>query len=190
MSSVLYYSKSCPHSVKLLQSLKGTELSTNINYICIDKRVKDPDGKVRIVLQNGSKVIMPPSLTSIPGLMLLNNNYQILYGDQIYQYLKPQQKEEIRVATENNMEPSAFSLGGSGFVVSDEYSFLDQDLESNGNGGTRQMHHYESLNQPPKPLGPQIKNDNIKQSNNRLRDGQINTQELAKQRGYNTRGFN
>ena len=46
----------------------------------------------------------------------------------------------------------AFSLGGGGGfgdVVSDQYSFLDQneeDLKATGNGGMRQMHNYVDLN--------------------------------------------
>jgi len=50
------------------------------------------------------------------------------------------------------MEPMAFSLGGGGSfgdVVSDQYSFLDQDpdeLKAGGNGGMRQMHNYVDLN--------------------------------------------
>jgi len=197
MSAVLYYSNSCQHSAKLLQELKKTNLASKFQYICIDQRVKDADGKVKIVLQNGQKVIMPPNLTAIPGLMLLDRNYQILYGDEIYKYLTPKQQVETREATANNMEPSAFAFGGagSGSVVSDNYSFLDQDLESQGNGGTRQMHHYESLNLDSSNMGVQgsgggggiggQENDNIKMSNNKIRDGQVNTNQLAEQRGYN-----
>jgi len=67
------------------------------------------------------------------------------------QHLKPRQEVEVRQATQNNMEPLAFSLGGGGFgdVVSDHYSFLDQDaseLSAEGNGGMRQMHNYVDLN--------------------------------------------
>lgn len=180
MSAVLYYSNNCPHSAKLLQHLKTTNLATKFQYICIDQRVKEADGKVKIVLQNGSKVIMPPTLTSIPGLMLLDQNFHILYGDQIYKYLEPKQQAETREATENNMEPSAFAFGGGGggFVVSDNYSFLDQDLESQGNGGTRQMHHYESLDSTHNQqnnLGVVVKDNNIHDSGNRLRDGDVNT---------------
>jgi len=64
--------------------------------------------------------------------------------------LKPRQEVEVRKATQNNMEPTAFSFGG-GFsnIVSDQYSFLDQapeELEAKGNGGMRQMHNYVDLN--------------------------------------------
>jgi hypothetical protein len=81
---------------------------------------------------------------------LLTKGYQVLYGEQILEYLKPRQEVEVRKATQNNMEPTAFSFGG-GFsnIVSDQYSFLDQapeELEAKGNGGMRQMHNYVDLN--------------------------------------------
>jgi hypothetical protein len=81
-------------------------------------------------------------------LLLLNNNYQVLYGDNIYNHLKPAQEVITRQATSNNMEPMAFSLGG-GSIVSDQFSFLDMDseeLNTKGNGGMRQMHNYVPLN--------------------------------------------
>jgi len=170
----------------------------------VDQRVKDASGKIKIILQNGQKVIMPPTLTAIPGLMLLDRNYQILYGDEIYKYLEPKQNTEIKEATENNMEPYSFSgSGGSSFVVSDNYSFLDQDLDSQGNGGMQQMHHYENLQSINAQQGQQgqqeqqgqqgqqgqqnfKQSDNIRESNNRIRDGEINTTQIAKQRGYNS----
>jgi hypothetical protein len=80
--------------------------------------------------------------------LLLTKGYSVLYGEQILEYLKPNQEVEVRKATQNNMEPMAYSLGG-GDIVSDQYSFLDQspeDLEAKGNGGTRQMHNYVDLN--------------------------------------------
>ena len=55
---------------------------------------------------------------------------------------------QVKQATQNNMEPSAFSFGG-GCVTSDQYSFLDMDsdaLKATGNGGMRQMHNYVDLN--------------------------------------------
>lgn len=190
MSAVLYYSNNCPHSQKLLQHLKTTSFATKFQYICIDQRIKDTDGKTKIILQNGSKIVMPPTLTSIPGLMLIDQQYRILYGDQIYQYLQPKEKEAIRQSTENNMEPAAFSFGGGGggFVVSDTFSFLGQDLESQGDGGLAQMHHYEALNPsltPQHNLGQHMNDDNIKRSNNKIRDGEVDANRLAEMRGYN-----
>ena len=148
MSSILYYSKYCEVSKKYLQLLSKSNVQKDVHFICIDKRIKDSNNKTYIVLDNGQKIILPENVTRVPALLLLNQGYNVLYGDQILQHLKPRQEVEVRQATQNNMEPMAFSLGG-GDIVSDQYSFLDQapeDLEAKGNGGMRQMHNYVDLN--------------------------------------------
>jgi len=94
---------------------------------------------------------MPENVNRVPALLLLNQGYNVLYGEAILQHLKPKQEAAVRKATQNNMEPMAFSFGGGGFgdIVSDQYSFLDQDqeaLKATGNGGMRQMHNYVDLN--------------------------------------------
>jgi len=154
MGSILYYSNFCEHSKKLIQSLSKSQVSKDLHFMCIDKRVKEKDGKIYIVLENGQKIVMPENVTKVPALLLLNQNYSVLYGDNIYEYLKPKQEAVTRQATSNNMEPMAFSLGGLGGgsyggIVSDNFSFLDQgpeDLNAKGNGGLRQMHSYFGLN--------------------------------------------
>ena len=148
MSSILYYSKYCEVSKKYLQLLSKSNVQKDVHFICIDKRVKDSNNKTYIVLDNGQKIILPENVTRVPALLLLTQGYSVLYGDQILQHLKPRQEVEVKKATQNNMEPMAFSLGG-GDIVSDQYSFLDQDpeeLEAKGNGGMRQMHNYVDLN--------------------------------------------
>jgi hypothetical protein len=151
MSSILYYSKYCEVCKKYLQLLSKSDVQNDIHFICIDKRVKDANNKTYIILENGQKIILPENVTKVPALLLMAKGYEVLYGEQILQYLKPRQQQEVRQATQNNMEPLAFSLGGGGFgdVVSDHYSFLDQDaseLSAEGNGGMRQMHNYVDLN--------------------------------------------
>ena len=152
MSCILYYSKYCEVSKKYLQILSKSNIQKDIHFICIDKRVKESNNKTFIILENGQKIILPENVTRVPALLLLNQGYQVLYGEQIIEHLKPRQEAEVRQATQNNMEPMAFSLGGGGSfgdIVSDQYSFLDQapeDLEAKGNGGMRQMHNYVDLN--------------------------------------------
>ena len=151
MSSILYYSNFCEHSKKLLQSLTKANVTKDMHFICIDKRVTDANNKTFIVLENGQKIILPENVTRVPALLLLNQGYQVLYGESITQYFKPKQEMQVRKATQNNLEPMAFSFGGGGFgsVVSDQYSFLDMDsdsLSAKGNGGMRQMHNYVDLN--------------------------------------------
>jgi len=152
MSCILYYSKYCEVSKKYLQVLSKSSIQKDIHFICIDKRVKEANNKTYIILENGQKIILPENINRVPALLLLTKDYQVLYGEQILEHLKPKQEIEVRQATQNNMEPMAFSLGSSGGfgdVVSDQYSFLDQepgDLEAKGNGGMRQMHNYVDLN--------------------------------------------
>jgi hypothetical protein len=151
MSSILYYSNFCEHSKKLLQTISKANISNELHFICIDKRVKDNTGKMFIVLENGQKIIMPENVNRVPALLLMTEGFQVLYGESILQHLKPKRENAVRVATQNNLEPSAFSFSSGGFsnIVSDNYSFLDQDPDSlmaKGNGGARQMHNYVDLN--------------------------------------------
>jgi hypothetical protein len=151
MSSILYYSNFCEHSKKLLQTISKNNLSKDIHFICIDKRIKDSNNKTFIILENGQKIIMPENVNRVPALLLLNQGYKVLYGESILQHFKPQQEILVKKATQNNLEPLAFSFNNAGFgsVSSDQYSFLDMDSESlkaTGNGGMRQMHNYVDLN--------------------------------------------
>ena len=154
MSSILYYSNFCEHSKKLLQILGKTQVSKDIHFICIDKRVKGEDNKLYIVFENGKRIIMPENVTKVPALLLMTQNYQVIYGEAIYDYFKPRQEVITKQVTNNNLEPSAFSFGGSSYtsnyggIVSDNYSFLDMDADSltaKGDGGLRQMHSYVTL---------------------------------------------
>jgi hypothetical protein len=182
MSSILYYSNFCEHSKKLLQTLSKTQVSKDIHFICIDKRVKDQTGKIQIVLENGQKIVMPENVTKVPALLLLNQNYQVLYGDNIYNHLKPRQEVVTRQATSNNMEPMAFSLGGGfGGIVSDNYSFLDMDheeLNTKGSGGMRQMHNYVPLNHSDIITTPK---DDFDYKKDKL-SGDLTIEQLQKQR--------
>ena len=150
MSSILYYSNFCEHSKKLLQVVSKTQISKDIHFICIDKRVNE-GGKIYVILENQQKMLLPENVAKVPALLLLTNN-QILYGEQIYNNLKSKQEVVTQKVTQNNMEPMAFSLGNCGGfsgVTSDQYSFLDMEPESltaKGDGGMRQMHNYVKLN--------------------------------------------
>jgi hypothetical protein len=149
MSSILYYSNFCDHSKKLLQTITKTNVQKDIHFICIDKRVKEGN-KIFIILENGQKIVMPESVSRVPALLLLTQGYKVLYGEAILQHMRPKQEVEVRKATQNNLEPMAFSFGGGfGDITSDQYSFLDMDpeaLKATGNGGMRQMHNYVELN--------------------------------------------
>ena len=184
MSSILYYSKFCEHSNKLLQTLSKTNVQKDIHFICIDKRIKDSNGKMFIVLENEQKIIMPENVNRVPALLLLNEGYQVLYGESILNHLKPKQEVALKKATQNNMEPMAFSFGGGGFsdIVSDSYSFLDQgaeELEAKGNGGVRQMHNYVDLNYSDNITTPS--DDHDYKGSNKI-SGDLTVEQLQQQR--------
>ena len=182
MSSILYYSNFCEHSKKLLQSVTKANVSKDIHFICIDKRTKDSNNKIYIILENGQKIIMPENVSRVPALLLLNQNYQVLYGESIVKYLKPKQEIMVKKATQNNLEPMAFAFGGSGSVSSDQYSFLDMDsdsLSAKGNGGTRQMHNYVDLNYSDNISTPEDEHDY--KGSNKI-SGDLTVEQLQQQR--------
>tara|TARA_R110001592_G_scaffold147864_2_gene372398 strand:- start:571 stop:1083 length:513 start_codon:yes stop_codon:yes gene_type:complete len=136
-----------------LQKLSQTTIKDDIHFICIDKRVRKPNGSTNVILADGEEILLPPNVTKVPALMLLNRGNRVLFGEEINTFIKPQEININNVSTMNNGEPNAFSFmdsatGGFG-VASDNFSFLDQEpdeLSAQGNGGMRQQHHYAGLN--------------------------------------------
>lgn len=198
MSCILYYSNYCEPSKKLLQMVTKTQNSKDIHFICIDKRVKDSNGKVYIVLQTGQKIIMPENVTRVPALLLLNQNYKVIYGDDIYKHLRPQVQQQIKEATKNNMEPinyqdgfSAFSGFGGG-IISDCYSFLDQsdtELSVKGDGGLRQMHNYVTLNDSMN-LSMKLPTDDTEYKTDKLKEGELSVESLQRKRDEDLANIN
>ena len=149
MSSILYYSNFCENCGELLSKISKSDVKKNIHFICIDKRI-EKNGSIYVVLENNQQIVLPNTITSVPSLLLINNNYRVLTGNQILEFLKPVEKVARQKATNFNGEPSAFAIdtGFSG-VVSDNFSFLDQnsdDLSAKGDGGMRQLYSYATIN--------------------------------------------
>ena len=152
MSCIIYYSNHCDKSKAVLTTLSKSRLQDEIHFLCIDKRVRSGPSSWHIVTETGEKVLLPPQVNRVPALLLLNKGHQVLYGDQILQHFQPKDAALNAVATNNNGEPNAFSLGresmGGYGVASDNFSFLDQsadELSAKGNGGMRQMYNYATI---------------------------------------------
>jgi hypothetical protein len=150
-SDILYYSNYCENCKKILQILSKSKLKNDLHFICIDRRISMPDGSINILMKNGENILLPPTITKVPALLLVNNGYHVLFGEQIYQHLQPKENSFNNKATNNQGEPSAFTFSdfSSSGITSDQYSFLDMssdDLLAKGSGGLRQMYNYVSLN--------------------------------------------
>ena len=148
MSSILYYSNYCDHCKELLQYLTKQNFKS-IKFLCIDKRYQK-DGKTYLILENQQSLILPNAISSVPALLLMEDNNNIIFGKDIYKYLKPKQISLVKDATGND-EPNAFSLNASfgNAISSDRFSYFDmddKDLSAKGTGGTRQMHSYADIN--------------------------------------------
>ena len=191
MSCILYYSNFCEPSKKLLQTVTKTQNAKDIHFICIDKRIKDSNGKIFIVLQNEQKIIMPENVTRVPALLLLNQNYKVIYGDDIYKHLKPQTQQQVQQATKNNMEPNNFQDGfgsfggfGGGGIVSDNFSFLNQtdsELSVKGNGGLRQIHNYVTLDDSMN-LSMKLPQDDLEHKMDKIKEGEMSVEALQRRR--------
>jgi len=194
MSSILYYSNFCEHSKKLIQAVSKSPIAKDIHFICIDKRIKDNNNKIYIILPNEQKIIMPENVTKVPALLLLNQNYKVLYGEAIYNHFKPEERAVVKQATNNNFEPMAYSFGlGGGGIASDNYSFLDMDsdaLGTKGNGGMRQMHSYVSLNSDNQFSIPTPEDEFDYKQSNKIKDGEMKIEDLQKQRDQDLSNIN
>lgn len=172
MSSIFFYSNYCDNCKNIISTLAKSNIKKNIHFICIDKRIKK-NNSIYAILENNQEILLPQTVNAVPALMLINNNYKVLFGDEIKAYLKPTQEIKKNISTNFNGEPSAFAID-SGFsgVVSDNYSFLDQnseDLSAKGNGGMRQLYSYATINQqdsietPPDDYVPdKVNEDSLK----------------------------
>ena len=149
MSSILYYSNYCDKCKNILQIIGKSMAKDDMHFLCIDNRVRKNNAQY-IIVENGQEVLLPPTVNRVPALLLLNRGHQVIFGNEIEQHISVENKNIQSEAECFNGEPSAFSLGAGGFgVASDNYSFLDQnpdDLSAKGGGGTRQMHHYSTIN--------------------------------------------
>ena len=89
MSCILYYSNFCSPSKKLIYDLGRSKIKEDIHFICIDNREKDPEkNSTNIVLPNGQKILLPPTVIKVPAMLLLYQGHRVLFGKDIYAHSK------------------------------------------------------------------------------------------------------
>jgi len=154
MSNILYYSNYCDNCKQLLLKLNKYTNKNDTHFINIDNRKKDDAGNIILNLENGQSVIMPNNVTKVPALLLLNENYRVIFGNDIISFLNIETYNNNQVDTKEKVfenlqnEPTTFEWMASSGVSSDSFSFLDttaDELTAKGNGGERQMYNYANM---------------------------------------------
>jgi hypothetical protein len=150
---IIYYSNYCKHCQKLINTLVKGNVYEKISFICIDKRNIDiKTNQTYIVLENGSKVVLPPNIHSVPSLLLVNKNYKVILGDDIIKHYHSEIKTLTEKAIQFNGEPSGYMLGisvGGTNIISENYTMYNMtsdELSAKGKGNNRQMYNYVSAN--------------------------------------------
>lgn len=129
--NLFYYSNYCKHSQKVLNLLMKAQLEREMEFICIDKRGRDPNtNQVFIMTDNGKRMLLPPNIHSVPAMLLVKEHYRVVYGDEILQYYEPRMAKDKMAATQFNGEPMAHNLGsashGSSFGNSFDQSYSNK----------------------------------------------------------------
>lgn len=172
---ILYYSNFCKHSQKILQFFVKNNLTEQVNFICIDKRKQDPTtGQINIYLENGSHILLPPNVHSVPSLLLVKESYSVIIGDAIMSKYQSKLQNQTNVATDGNGEPIGVSLNSAsiGTVISEQYTSYNatpQDLSSKSNStNNRPLYNYVSANEngitiqtPPDTYRPDKVSQNV-----------------------------
>jgi hypothetical protein len=150
----LYYSNNCKHSQRVLHFLVKGNLADKINFLCIDKRRRDPNNnQIYIHLENGQRVIMPPNVHSVPALLLVKQSYRVVLGDDIIQYYQTAASHETKKRIQREViDPVGTSLmqSSGGMNITSEaytmYNLTPDELSAKGSSGRRQMYNYVSAN--------------------------------------------
>jgi hypothetical protein len=146
---ILYYSNYCVHSKKIIAYLVKENLTNDLNCVCIDKRQRDAfTNQTYIFMEDGKRIMLPPNVHSVPALLLVQQNYRVVLGDEILPILHPLVKKHRDAAVAHSGgEPMAFSIGSnnSANVVSEKYTSYNltpEELSAKGTGNNRQMANY------------------------------------------------
>ena len=110
MTTVLYYSNSCKISKDIIQQLsRFPTIKNNIDFICTDRLEKSSSNITMIVLNNGSRLPLPPQVNRVPALVIFYSGNKIqgpIFGTNILNFFK----EKMQLSTHNAMGvPSSFN---------------------------------------------------------------------------------
>jgi hypothetical protein len=151
-SDILYYSNYCEHSKKLLQFIAKHNLIEKLNCFNVDKRSRDVNNnQMLITLENGQKVVLPPTVHSVPSLLCVNKNYVVLTGNSsILEYLEPLAAHVSQSSSilRQNDEPISYSIEqytANSNIVSEkftDYNASPEVFSAKSTSKERKLHNY------------------------------------------------
>jgi len=161
---IFYYSNFCPHSQKIVQFIVKHQLNEKISCICVDKRKRDGNNQLVVLLENGKQVMLPPNLQSIPAVLCIKKNYTLVLGTEpITEYLQskfnlsknshqlfenPYDKTSAVNKRPQYQDPIGFhmsEISSSNGISSEAYTSYDlspDDLSAQSNSSNRPLYHY------------------------------------------------
>ena len=153
MTDLFYYSNHCKHSQKVIQYISKNNLIDKISCICIDKRMRDAQNNhIIILLENGQKVSMPPSIQTVPTMLRPSYNHTIVLGaEKIIEYIQSEKKyinhQTQSNILQNNVEPISyeFNISPNNNISSEKFTDFNMSsaaLGAKGTGKERQMYNY------------------------------------------------
>lgn len=155
---ILYYSNYCKHSTKVLQYIIKNSLINNLNCICVDKRKKNINtGIIMIILDNGKQINIPPNISSVPSLLCIKKKYLLISGDEdIIGYINSEFLQGNGSVNENvetpslineTTEPTGVFLQTTSHysnVISEQYTSYSNNTNNSNNNNNNTV-HYVSL---------------------------------------------
>ena len=143
MASILYYSNYCDNCKKLLGVLSQNKVKEEVHYVCIDRRTKESNGATYIILENNQKILLPPTVTKVPALLLMTQGHHVLFGDQIYQHLQPRENNFSQIGQLTHLFKTCESMcrwsENLGSATSDNATLVHgpDTILTSGNGAVR-----------------------------------------------------
>jgi len=136
-TSLLFYSNYCQHCKNIIKVVTNSPVKDSIKYICIDsKSIREK---------------LPNYINNVPTLVVAQTNH-IFVGDEILNWLQmnqqnitQQEHKKEKQLTENINDNINPYLNCEMSNFSDNYSFLNIDTSTKGNGGLTMIHNFESI---------------------------------------------
>jgi hypothetical protein len=157
---IFYYSNNCPHSQKVVQFIIKNNLQQNLSCINVDRRKRDHNNnQLIVILENGQTVQLPPNLHSLPSILCVKRNYEILSGtDTIIKYLQEKFATNLnnivsfgdqRIQTREPIGTPLGSLTQNSNIFSEPYTMYDlpPDVLSAKSTHKRDLYNYVAVDQ-------------------------------------------